>query len=96
MEQFATTPTKFRANLFHLLEDVADNSKELTITLKTGRNAVVISEEMLNHFHQLEVEKEYWKQLRQLENDLRQGMKDVEEENYVDIDDLDWGTGPRT
>lgn len=46
----ATTPTNLRKNLFSVLEDVTEANTEVIITLKSGKNAVLISEGELNSY----------------------------------------------
>lgn len=57
----ATTPSKMRTNLTAFLKDVTTNDLEVHIVRSSGGNAVLISEESLNHLKQalaeLEMEK---------------------------------------
>lgn len=48
----ATTPTNLRKNLFNVLEDVTEANTEVIITLKSGKNAVLISEDELNSYRE--------------------------------------------
>ncbi|MDN3451549.1 type II toxin-antitoxin system Phd/YefM family antitoxin [Planococcus sp. APC 3906] len=48
----ATTPTNLRKNLFNILEDVTEANTEVIITLKSGKNAVLISEDELNAYRE--------------------------------------------
>ncbi|ANU11982.1 hypothetical protein BBH88_17835 [Planococcus antarcticus DSM 14505] len=48
----ATTPTNLRKNLFSVLEDVTEANTEVIITLKSGENAVLISEDELNSYRE--------------------------------------------
>ena len=48
----ATTPTNLRKNLFTILEDVTEANTEVIITLKSGKNAVLISEDELNAYRE--------------------------------------------
>ncbi|AIY04503.1 hypothetical protein Plano_0538 [Planococcus sp. PAMC 21323] len=49
----ATTPTNLRKNLFNVLEDVTEANTEVIITLKSGKNAVLISEDELNSYREM-------------------------------------------
>ncbi|ANU26326.1 type II toxin-antitoxin system Phd/YefM family antitoxin [Planococcus versutus] len=49
----ATTPTNLRKNLFSVLEDVTEANTEVIITLKSGKNAVLISEDELNSYREM-------------------------------------------
>lgn len=48
----ATTPANLRKNLFSILEDVTESNFEIIITLKSGKNAVLISESELNSYRE--------------------------------------------
>ncbi|CEG23841.1 Antitoxin YefM [Planococcus massiliensis] len=48
----ATTPTNLRKDLFNILEDVTESNTEVIITLKSGKNAVLISEDELNAYRE--------------------------------------------
>ena len=44
----ATTPSKVRANLTAIFNDVSMNKKEVHVVLSSGQNVVIVSEEELN------------------------------------------------
>ena len=48
----ATTPTNLKKKLFNILEDVTETNMEVIITLKSGKNAVLISEDELNSYRE--------------------------------------------
>lgn len=48
----ATTPTNLRKNLFNILENVTEANTEVIITLKSGKNAILISESELNSYRE--------------------------------------------
>lgn len=47
-----TTPANLRKNLFSILEDVTETNSEIIITLKSGKNAVLVSESELNSYRE--------------------------------------------
>ncbi|WP_052131556.1 type II toxin-antitoxin system Phd/YefM family antitoxin [Planococcus sp. CAU13] len=49
----ATTPTNLRKNLFNILEEVTEANTEVIITMKSGKNAVLISEVELNSYREM-------------------------------------------
>ena len=44
----ATTPSKVRANLTSIFNEVSTNKKEVHVVLSSGQNVVIVSEEELN------------------------------------------------
>jgi len=44
----ATTPSKVRANLTTIFNEVSKNKKEVHVVLSSGQNVVIVSEEELN------------------------------------------------
>jgi len=48
----ATTPSNLRKNLFTLLNSVTEHGTELIVTMKSGKNAVLISEDELNSYRE--------------------------------------------
>ena len=45
----ATTPSKVRANLTTIFDEVSKNKKEVHVVLSSGQNVVIVSEEELNN-----------------------------------------------
>ncbi|MDR2976778.1 MAG: type II toxin-antitoxin system prevent-host-death family antitoxin [Streptococcaceae bacterium] len=73
----ATTPTNLRKNLFNLLDKVTEDDMQIIITMKSGKNAVLMSEDEANEMRGYK-ETEYL--LRDPANraDLMQAIDDFE------------------
>jgi antitoxin YefM len=50
----ATTPTNLRKNLFSVLDTVTEDDTQVIVTMKSGKNAVLISEDELNSYRKAE------------------------------------------
>jgi antitoxin YefM len=48
----STTPTNLRKNLFDSLTHVTEEDEQLLITMKSGKNAVLMSEDHWNHMRE--------------------------------------------
>lgn len=77
VQQTATTPTNLRSDLYKVLDKVTTENQQVTITMKTGKNAVLLSEDEHNRLLAAQEELQYHKELKQLEAELAQAMDDI-------------------
>jgi len=90
MKQSAMSPTKLRSDLYNILDEVVLNNDQVTITLKSGKNVVILSEEAYNLLRNSEKERDYWKDLHRLEDELYQAHLEIEAGTTIPAKDLDW------